>query len=107
MPLPSPGLSWGKLEDKLGIRASPTCSFILENVHVPRENVLGEIGEGFKIAMIQLDKARIGIAAQAVGIGQAALDVAVQYAAHRKTFGKPISEQQAVKVCVIIQYEIK
>ncbi|KAK9686602.1 Acyl-CoA dehydrogenase, C-terminal domain [Popillia japonica] len=98
VPLPSPGLSWGKLEDKLGIRASPTCSFILENVHVPRENVLGEIGEGFKIAMIQLDKARIGIAAQAVGIGQAALDVAVQYAAHRKTFGKPISEQQAVKL---------
>ncbi|KAI4456727.1 acyl-coa dehydrogenase [Holotrichia oblita] len=98
VPLPTPGLSWGKLEDKLGIRASPTCSFILENVRVPRENVLGEIGDGFKIAMVQLDKARIGIAAQAVGIGQAALNVAVQYATHRKTFGKPISEQQAVKL---------
>ncbi|GJQ72190.1 hypothetical protein Trydic_g3282 [Trypoxylus dichotomus] len=98
VPLPSPGLNLGKREDKLGIRASPTCNFILENVRVPRENVLGEVGDGFKIAMVQLDKARIGIAAQALGIGQAALNVAVQYAANRKTFGKPINQQQAVKL---------
>ncbi|KRT81142.1 hypothetical protein AMK59_6289 [Oryctes borbonicus] len=98
VPLPSSGLTLGKREDKLGIRASPTCNFILENVRVPKENVLGEVGDGFKIAMLQLDKARIGIAAQALGIGQAALDVAVQYAANRKTFGKPINQQQAVKL---------
>lgn len=107
MPLPSPGLSLGKREDKLGIRASPTCNFILENVSIPRENVLGGIGEGFKIAMVQLDKARIGIAAQALGIGQAALDIAVQYAANRKTFGKPINQQQAVKVFILLLFNFE
>lgn len=98
VPLPAEGLSYGKLDQKLGIRAVPTCNIILDNVVVPKENVLGEVGGGFRIAMMQLDKARIGIAAQAIGIGQAALDCAVKYASQRIAFGKPISQFQAVKM---------
>lgn len=96
--MPTPGLSLGKKEDKLGIRASSTCNLILEDVRVPREHLLGTEGGGFVMAMQQLDKARVGIAAQAIGIGQAALEVAVDYAAQRKAFGKPINQLQAVKV---------
>ncbi|CAG9824630.1 unnamed protein product [Phaedon cochleariae] len=98
VPLPTPGVSLGKKEDKLGIRASPTCNLILEDVRVPRDHVLGAPGGGFKMAMEQLDKARVGIAAQALGIGQAALEVAVAYAAQRKAFGQPINKLQAVKL---------
>ncbi|CAH0551790.1 unnamed protein product [Brassicogethes aeneus] len=98
IPMPTAGLSLGKLEDKLGIRASPTCNLILEDVKVPKENLLGRPGEGFKIAMQQLDKARVGIAAQALGIAQAALEVAVAYAGQRKAFGQPINQLQAVKL---------
>ncbi|KAJ3624784.1 hypothetical protein MTP99_018380 [Tenebrio molitor] len=98
VPLPSEGLSLGKKEDKLGIRASPTCNLIMENVRIPRSNVLGEIGDGFTIAMTQLDNARVGIAAQALGIAQAALEVAVSYAGQRKSFGQPINQFQAVKL---------
>ncbi|XP_076275200.1 short-chain specific acyl-CoA dehydrogenase, mitochondrial-like [Rhynchophorus ferrugineus] len=98
VPIPTPGLSLGKLEDKMGIRASPTCSFTLENVCVPRENVIGDVGEGFIIAMRQLEKARVGIAAQALGIAQAALEIAVKYALERKAFGQPIGNMQAVKL---------
>ncbi|KAJ8934063.1 hypothetical protein NQ318_012494 [Aromia moschata] len=98
VPLPTPGLSLGKKEDKLGIRASPTCNLILEDVRVPKENVLGVMGGGFKIAMEQLDNARVGIAAQALGIAQAALEVAVEYASQRKAFRKPINKFQAVKL---------
>ncbi|KAG5891722.1 hypothetical protein JTB14_000325 [Gonioctena quinquepunctata] len=98
VPLPTPGLSLGKKEDKLGIRASSTCNLILEDVRVPKENVLGTVGGGFKMAMEQLDKARVGIAAQALGIAQAALDVAVSYAAQRRAFNKPINQLQAVKL---------
>lgn len=100
MPMPTPGLSLGKKEDKLGIRASSTCNVILENVRIPKENLLGEEGRGFVIAMEQLDRARVGIASQALGIAQAALEVAVRYAAQRKAFGQPINQLQAVKVSV-------
>ncbi|XP_060522133.1 short-chain specific acyl-CoA dehydrogenase, mitochondrial-like [Cylas formicarius] len=98
IPIPIAGLSMGKLEDKLGIRASPTCTYIFDHVQVPKENVIGNVGEGFIIAMKQLEKARVGIASQALGIAQASLEVAVKYAAQRKAFGQPINQLQAVKL---------
>lgn len=91
-----PGFSVGKKEKKLGIRSSPTTEVILENCKVPKENVLGEVGKGFKIAMMTLDGGRNGIAAQAVGIAQGALDAAVAYAKERKQFGKPIAAHQGI-----------
>ena len=91
-----PGFSVGKKEKKLGIRSSPTTEIIFEECKVPKENLLGEEGEGFKIAMMTLDGGRNGIAAQAVGIAQGALDAAVDYAKERVQFGKPISAQQGV-----------
>ncbi|XP_066996829.1 short-chain specific acyl-CoA dehydrogenase, mitochondrial [Anabrus simplex] len=97
IPMPYPGLSLGKKEDKMGIRASSTCNLILEDVKVPRENILGEVGEGFKIAMTQLDGARIGISSQALGIAQAALDCAMDYASKRIAFGTPIIKFNAVQ----------
>ncbi len=87
----------GKKEDKLGIRSSDTCSIGLTNVFVSDANVLGDIGEGFRIAMNTLNGGRIGIAAQAVGIAQAAFDAALAYSQQRKTFGKPICEHQAIQ----------
>ncbi|MBQ0138684.1 MAG: acyl-CoA dehydrogenase [Kurthia sp.] len=90
------GFSVGKKENKLGIRSSPTTELIFENCIVPKENILGEVGEGFKIAMKTLDGGRNGIAAQAVGIAQGALDAAVGYASERVQFGKPIAENQGV-----------
>lgn len=90
------GFSVGKKEDKMGIRSSPTTEIIFENCRVPKENILGEVGDGFKIAMKTLDGGRNGIAAQAVGIAQGALDVAVAYASERVQFGKPIIENQGV-----------
>jgi len=91
------GVSFGKLEDKLGIRASSTCQVILDNVKVPKENLLGSTGEGFKIAMVTLDGGRIGIASQALGIAQACFDLASSYAKHREAFGKKISDFQAIQ----------
>ena len=91
-----PGFSVGKKEKKLGIRSSPTTEIIFEECKVPKENLLGQEGEGFKIAMMTLDGGRNGIAAQAVGIAQGALDAAVDYAKDRVQFGKPISAQQGV-----------
>ena len=91
-----PGFSVGKKENKLGIRSSPTTEIIFEDCKVPVENVLGNVGEGFKIAMMTLDGGRNGIAAQAVGIAQGALDAATNYAKERVQFGKPISAQQGV-----------
>lgn len=85
----------------MGIRASSTCDIILDNVKVSRHNVIGELGEGFTIAMAQLQSARIGVAAQALGIAQAALDLAVDYAHNRYVFGKHLSDMQLVKVCVL------
>lgn len=90
------GFSVGKKEKKLGIRSSPTTELIFENCRVPKENLLGKEGEGFKIAMMTLDGGRNGIAAQAVGIAQGALDAAVDYAKEREQFGKPISAQQGI-----------
>lgn len=91
-----PGFSVGKSENKLGIRASATAELIFEDCKVPVENVLGEVGEGFKIAMMTLDGGRNGIAAQAVGIAQGAFDEATAYAKERVQFGKPIAAQQGV-----------
>ncbi|HET7579334.1 MAG TPA: acyl-CoA dehydrogenase [Bacillales bacterium] len=92
----TPGFSFGKKEKKLGIRSSPTLELIFEDCRIPKENLLGEEGDGFKIAMMTLDGGRNGIAAQAVGIAQGALDAATAYAKERKQFGKPIGKQQAV-----------
>ncbi|WP_404469144.1 acyl-CoA dehydrogenase [Sutcliffiella horikoshii] len=91
-----PGFSVGKKEKKLGIRSSPTTEIIFEDCRVPVENMLGAKGEGFKVAMTTLDGGRNGIAAQAVGIAQGALDAAVAYAKERVQFGKPIAAQQGV-----------
>ncbi|MBB6453917.1 acyl-CoA dehydrogenase [Salirhabdus euzebyi] len=92
----TPGFSFGKKEKKLGIRSSPTTELIFENCRVPKENMLGKEGEGFKIAMMTLDGGRNGIAAQAVGIAQGALDAAVDYAKEREQFGKPIAHNQGI-----------
>ncbi|OGQ21624.1 MAG: acyl-CoA dehydrogenase [Deltaproteobacteria bacterium RBG_16_71_12] len=91
------GLSLGKKEDKLGIRASSTANLIFEGCRIPKANLLGEPGAGFKIARGTLDGGRIGIAAQALGIAQAALETAVAYAKERKAFGEPIAKLQAIQ----------
>ena len=93
----SEGLSRGQKENTMGIRASSTCSLFFSNVRVPAENLLGPEGKGFSIALATLDGGRIGIAAQALGIAQAALDAATRYAQERKTFGRPIAELQAIQ----------
>jgi alkylation response protein AidB-like acyl-CoA dehydrogenase len=92
-----PGFSVGKLEHKLGIRASPTGSPIFEDVRVPAANVIGEVGAGFKVAMSTLDRSRLGVAAQALGIAQGATDYAAAYARERKQFGQPINSFQAIQ----------
>ena len=92
----TPGISVGKEEDKMGLRLSNTCDVVFEDVHVPANNLIGQEGQGFKIAMKVLDRGRVGAGAVAVGIAQAALDEAVKYAKQRVTFGKPIIENQAV-----------
>jgi len=97
VPMPTEGLSLGKKEDKLGIRASSTCNLIFEDCKIPKDNMLGEPGFGFKIAMGTLDGGRIGIAAQALGIAQAALDAAAAYANERQAFGAPIAKLQAIQ----------
>ncbi|EJP86509.1 acyl-CoA dehydrogenase AcdA [Bacillus cereus] len=90
------GFSVGKKESKLGIRSSPTTEIIFEDCRIPVENLLGEEGQGFKVAMQTLDGGRNGIAAQAVGIAQSALDASVEYARERHQFGKPIAAQQGI-----------
>ena len=90
------GFTFGKKEKKLGIRSSPTTELIFENCRIPKENMLGEEGEGFKIAMSTLDGGRNGIAAQALGIAQGALDASVEYAKEREQFGKPIAHNQGI-----------
>jgi acyl-CoA dehydrogenase len=92
-----PGFSVGKLEHKLGIRASPTGQPIFEDVRVPRENVIGEIGRGLRVALTTLEHTRLGAAAQAVGIAQGATDYAVAYARERKQFGRPIGDFQGIE----------
>ncbi|MFH1122947.1 MAG: acyl-CoA dehydrogenase family protein, partial [Pseudomonadota bacterium] len=92
-----PGFYVGKEEDKMGLRASDTVELIFEDCRVPAENLLGNEGDGFIIAMTSLDGGRIGIASQSVGLAQACLDAAVGYAKERIQFGKPISEFQAIR----------
>ena len=90
----TPGFSFGKKEKKLGIRGSATCELIFENCRIPKSNLLGKLGGGFAIAMKTLDGGRIGIAAQALGIAQGAMDETVKYTKERKQFGKSISAFQ-------------
>src|SRR5579859_2583064 len=92
-----PGFQVGKKEDKLGLRASSTCELILDNCRVPRENVIGEVGQGYKIAIETLNEGRIAIGAQMIGLARGALDHAVAYAKERKQFGKTIGEFQGVQ----------
>ncbi len=92
-----PGFSTGSLEDKMGQKASDTTDLIFQNCRVPPDHLLGKEGEGFKVAMSGLDDGRIGIAAMSVGMGQAALDLAINHTKHREQFGKPISENQGIR----------
>jgi alkylation response protein AidB-like acyl-CoA dehydrogenase len=96
----TPGVNIGKLEDKLGIRATSTAQIFFEDCKVPLDNILGSGGDGFKIALHTLDGGRIGIAAQAVGIAQAALEESVRYAKERKAFGKAISDFQGLQFMI-------
>jgi len=96
----TPGFTFGKKEDKLGIRGSSTYELIFDGCRVPAANRLGDEGQGFKIAMWTLDGGRIGIAAQAIGIAQAALDAAVSYTQERKQFGKPLAANQAIAFAI-------
>jgi len=97
VPMPTEGLSLGKKEDKLGIRGSSTSNLIYEDCRIPKENLVGEPGQGFKIAMMTLDGGRIGIAAQALGIAKNAFDTALQYSGTRKTMGNPIAKHQMIQ----------
>jgi len=97
VPRNAPGLSLGKKEDKLGIRASSTSNVIMEDCVIPKNLLLGKPGMGFKIAMQTLDGGRIGIAAQALGIAQNAMDVSIDYATKRQSFGAPISKLQMIQ----------
>ena len=93
----TPGFQVGKKEDKLGIRASSTCELLFEDCRVSRANILGEPGQGYKVAIETLNEGRIGIGAQMIGLSQGALDHALNFVKQRKQFGKPISEFQAVQ----------
>jgi butyryl-CoA dehydrogenase/short/branched chain acyl-CoA dehydrogenase len=101
-----PGFTVGKKEDKLGIRASSTCELILEDCRVPKGNVLGEVGKGYKIAIETLNEGRIGIGAQMLGVARGAWECAAKYAQERTQFGKPIAEFQAIQF-QIAQTEIE
>ncbi|HKZ32141.1 MAG TPA: acyl-CoA dehydrogenase [Vicinamibacteria bacterium] len=92
-----PGFTIGKKEDKLGIRASSTCELIFEDCRVPKQNILGEPGKGYKIAIETLNEGRIGIGAQMAGLARGAFELALKYAQERQQFGKPIAEFQAVQ----------
>jgi short-chain 2-methylacyl-CoA dehydrogenase len=92
-----PGFTVGKKEDKLGIRASSTCELILDECRVPKQNVLGEVGKGYRIAIETLNEGRIGIGAQMVGVAEGALQHGIRYAQERRQFGQPIAEFQAVQ----------
>ncbi len=93
----SPGFKVGKKEDKLGIRASSTCELIFENCEVPKENVIGEVGKGYKIAIETLNEGRIGIGAQMLGISQGAYEATLEYIKGREQFGKSLSQFQGVQ----------
>ena len=93
----TPGYRIGKLEKKLGIRSSSTAEIVLEDVKIPKENLLGELNKGFKVAMVTLDGGRIGIAAQGLGIARAAIEDSIQYSKERKQFDQPIANFQAIQ----------
>jgi butyryl-CoA dehydrogenase len=93
----TPGFTITKVEKKLGIKGTSCCQLLFEHCRVPADNLLGEVGQGFKIAMATLDSGRIGIAAQAVGIAQAALDISLSYATERVAFDKPIASFEAIQ----------
>lgn len=97
VPADAPGFSVGQPEEKLGLRASRTAQIFFSDCRIPAENLLGEEGQGLKVALGTLDHSRVGIAAQAVGIHQRALELAVQYARERVQFGKPIAANQAIQ----------
>jgi alkylation response protein AidB-like acyl-CoA dehydrogenase len=97
VPMDAPGFSLGAKEEKLGIRASSTSNLIMDQVRIPKDCLLGEAGQGFKIAMQTLDGGRIGVAGQALGIASASIDCAVKYALERQAFGKPIAELQSIQ----------
>ena len=97
LPMKTPGVRCGTPDDKLGIRGSKSAQIYLDDVRLPADALLGDVGGGFKVAMSTLDGGRIGIAAQAVGIARAALDDSLAYAKDRKTFGKPIAQHQAIQ----------
>jgi butyryl-CoA dehydrogenase/short/branched chain acyl-CoA dehydrogenase len=92
-----PGFQVGKKENKMGIRASSTCELLLENCKVPKENVLGEVGKGYKVSIETLNEGRIGIGAQMIGVCRGAMDAAIGYAKERKQFDRPITSFQAVQ----------
>ncbi len=96
VPTGTPGFTLGRKENKLGLRASDTCELVFEDCRIPKENLLGELGQGFKIFMQTLDGGRISIAALALGIAQGALDKAIPYARERRQFGQPIGSFQSV-----------
>jgi butyryl-CoA dehydrogenase len=97
VPTNTPGFTRAPPDKKMGITAAHSCSMFFEDMRVPAKNILGKEGEGFKVAMSTLDGGRIGIASQAIGIARAAFEEAVRYSQERKTFGKPISEHQAIQ----------
>src|SRR5208282_1477124 len=96
----SKGFEAQAIHGKLGLRASDTASLFLDQVRVPKENMLGQVGEGFKIAMSALDNGRFSVAAGAIGVVQGCIDECVKYAMQRKTFGKPIGEHQQVQAMI-------
>jgi alkylation response protein AidB-like acyl-CoA dehydrogenase len=98
------GLKFGKPMEKMGLHGSPTGEVILRNVHVPKENLLGELNQGFRIAMQALDRGRIGISAQAVGLARGAMDKATRYASERRQFGKAITDQEAIQFMIADRY---
>jgi alkylation response protein AidB-like acyl-CoA dehydrogenase len=93
----TPGFTIGKKEDKLGIRASSTCELVLDDCGVPKANVLGEVGKGYKVAIETLNEGRVGIGAQMLGLAQGALDHTVAYVRERRQFGKAVAEFQGVQ----------
>lgn len=97
VPPDAPGFNYGRKENKMGLRGSDTSEIFFENCRVPKQNLLGELNEGFKLFMVALDAGRISIGAMALGLGQAALDLAVKHAETRVQFGKPIGTKQAIQ----------
>jgi butyryl-CoA dehydrogenase len=93
----TPGFTYGTVEEKMGVRASDTAELVFEDCAIPKDNLLGQEGEGFKIGMETLDGGRVGIAAQAVGIAQGALEESIKYAKEREQFGRPIGKFQAIQ----------